>query len=74
MKKLNFIVSWNLGNIDLYKILSYLGNGAGIYMLRNTLTNVIYIGSSISLKSRLKDHLKNRKSNRNLQDAIKSDG
>lgn len=37
---------------------------AGIYIIKNNINNKCYIGQSIKLRSRLKDHLRNAKSNK----------
>lgn len=58
-------------------VLSYrdlLRNKSGIYCLKNTVNDKLYIGSAKDLYLRLTEDLSNKKSNRALQNAIVKHG
>nr|YP_010247530.1 GIY-YIG endonuclease [Cordyceps pruinosa]QQA36262.1 GIY-YIG endonuclease [Cordyceps pruinosa] len=62
----------NLDNINLWKEL--LKNKGGIYSFINMMNGKQYIGSAKDFYIRLNEHLKNNKSNSNLQKAFKKYG
>src|SRR5690606_9670232 len=53
-------------NLDI-DILDDIPNKAGIYKFYNETNQIIYIGKSIHLKKRIEQHLKNRKTNKEIQ-------
>ena len=54
--------------VDIGQTVSaFLTNGkapCGVYCIKNTITNKVYIGSSLNIKSRLKTHIFSLKNNK----------
>ena len=63
---------------DIYKLRKYIINKPGIYCIKNNKSGKIYVGSSINLYYRIKDHkvrlLENKHSNDHLQKSFNNSG
>jgi len=55
-------------------IYSTLALTAGIYMILNNINGKMYIGSTVNIANRLKQHINGIKSNLHLQSALKKYG
>ena len=65
----------HLNDPKVIRMIRYVYKGKGvIYIIRNTVTGMLYVGSTLSPSLRFHDHLVNHNTNAALQSAISHDG